>query len=361
MTSVSSRRPSAAADTGVRQARVDGARTVTTPACSVRPTILTLATLAAVLLVAVPRAAETQGPKVYRIGVLERTTSTVNAANLNGFRQGLRDLGYVEGKNVAIDYRSVEGRDEHYPRLASELVRLNVDVILTRGTPATLAAKNATATIPIVMTGIGDPVGSRIIASLGRPGGNVTGLTAQTTDIFPKRVELLKELVPKLVRVGALFNMGNPSIPPQWKQVEGAARSLGMQPVLLDVRKRDDLEHAFDAAIRERVETLVVGLDTLTQQNHQLIVDLAAKHRLPAIYASSTEFPGGLIAYGVDYPGLYRQAARFVDKIFRGANPADLPVEQPTKFELVINMRTAKALPVTIPPALLLRADQLIE
>jgi putative ABC transport system substrate-binding protein len=332
-----------------------------TPRGSANRTMITFATFAAVLLVGIPLTAEAQDRKAYRIGILERTNETVNAANLTGFREGLRDLGYVEGKDVFIDYRSAEGRDERYPRLAAELVRLDVDVILTRGTPATLAAKNATAVTPIVMTGIGDPVGSRIIESLGRPGGNITGLTAQTTDIYAKRVELLKELVPNAIRVGALFNMGNPSIPPQWKQIDSAARSLGLRPILLDVRKRDDLEHAFDAAIKGHVETLVVGLDTLTQQNHQVIVDLAAKHRLPAIYASSTEYPGGLIAYGVDYPHLYRQAARFVDKIFRGAKPAELPVEQPTKFELVINIKTAKALSVTISPALQIRADRFIE
>ncbi len=327
----------------------------------VRPTTIRLAIIVAVLLVVAPLSAEAQqAGKVYRVGMLERASMTVNAANLDAFRRGLRELGYVEGKNVAIEYRSVEGRNERYADLATELVRLKVDVILTRGTPATLAARNATGTIPVVMTGIGDPVGSGIVASLARPGGNITGLTAQG-EVYPKRVELLKELVPRAVRIAALFNMSNPANAGEWKQVETAARSLGLQPQLLDARTPEDLTQAFAAAIRQHADGLIVGLDAVTQANHRLIVDLAARHRLPTIYASSTEFVGGLISYGVDYPDLYRSAAGFVDKIFRGAKAADLPVEQPTKFELVINMRTAKTLGLTIPPSVLLRATQVIE
>ena len=311
--------------------------------------------------IAAPRAVAAQQPgKLYRIGMLERTSTAINAANLDGFRRGLQELGYVEGRNFVIEYRSADGRDERFPDLAAELVRLKVDLIVTRGTPAALAAKNATGTIPVVMTGIGDPVGQGVVAGLARPGGNITGLSATTTEIYAKRVELLKELVPGAVRIGALFNMSNPSIPPQWKEVERGARSLGIQPQLLDVRKPEDLGPAFDGAIRQRAQALVVGLDTLTQAHHRLIVDLAAKHRLPAIYASM-EFGGGLVAYGVNYPELYRRAASFVDKIFRGAKPADLPVEQPIKFELVINIKTAKALGLTIPPSLLLRMDQVIQ
>ena len=256
--------------------------------------------------------------------------------------------------------RSADGRDDRFSELASELIRLKVDLILTRGTPATLAAKNATGTIPVVMTGIGDPIGQGVVASLARPGGNVTGLSATTTEVYAKRVELLKELVPGAARIAALFNMSNPSVPPQWKEVETAARSLGIQPQLLDVRKPDDLVRAFDGAISQRADGLVVGLDTLTQANHRLIVDLAAKHRLPAIYASM-EFADGLITYGVNYPELYRRAASFVDRIFRGTKPADLPVEQPTKFELVVDMKTAKALSLTVPPLLLLRAHRVVQ
>ena len=298
--------------------------------------------------------------RVYRIGVLERTSPTVNATNLDSFRQGLRSLGYVEGKNLAIEYRSAEGRDERFAELAAELVRIKVDLILTRGTPAALAAKNATPTIPVVITGVGDPVGQGIIASLARPGGNITGLSAIVTDAYPKRVELLKELAPKATRIAALFNMSNPAIPRQWTAVETTARALGLQAHLLDVRKVEDLRPAFDTAVRERADGVIVGLETLTLANAALIVDLAAKHRLPAVYAS-TEFAGGLASYGVNYPDHYRRAATFVDKIFKGAKPSELPVEQPTKFELVINLRTARALGVTIPKTVMLQVDQVVE
>jgi len=319
-----------------------------------------LAVVLAVGLVLAPLATEGQQQKLYRIGMLERTSTAINAANLDAFRQGLRELGYVEGMSFAIEYRSADGRDERFPALATELVRLKVDLILTRGTPAALAAKNATRTIPVVMAGIGDPVGQGVVASLARPGGNVTGLSALVTEVYSKRVELLRELVPGAARIAALFNMSNPSVPPQWKEVEMAARSLGIQPQLLEVRKLEDLGPAFEAAIRQRADGLVVGIDTLTQANQRLIVDLAAKHRLPAIYAS-TEFSGGLVTYGVNYPDHYRRAASFADRIFKGAKPADLPVEQPTKFEFVINLKTAKALGLTIPQTLLGRADQVIE
>jgi len=311
--------------------------------------------------IAAPLAVDAQRPeKLFRIGMLERTSTAINAANLEGFRQGLRELGYVEGKSFVIEYRSADGRDERFPSLAAELVRLKVDLILTRGTSAALAAKNATGTIPVVITGVGDPVGQGVVASLARPGANVTGLSTLVTEIYAKRVGLLKELVPGAVRLAALINMSNPASPPQWKEVERATRSLGLQAQLLDVRKPEDLGPAFDGAIRQRADALVVGLETLTQANQRVIVDLAAKHRLPAIYASM-EFAGGLVVYGGNYPDQYRHAASFADRIFKGAKPADLPVEQPTKFELVINTRTAKALGLTIPPSLLLRADQVIQ
>src|SRR5713226_1876314 len=288
------------------------------------------------ILVSISLAEAQQPKKVYRIGVLERTSMELNAANFEAFRQGLGEFGYVEGQNIVIEYRSADGRDERFPDLATELVGLKVDLILARGTPAALAAKNATGTIPVVMTGIGNPVGQGVVASLARPGGNVTGLSALSTELYGKRIELLRELVPRVKRIAALFNMSNTSIPPAWKEVEMTAPSLGIQPQLLDVRTREDLGRAFDAAIGQRALALVVGLDTLTQANQRLIVDLATKHRLPAIYAS-TEFVGGLISYGVNYSELYRRAATYVDKILKGTKPADLPVEQPIKFELVIN------------------------
>jgi len=312
-------------------------------------------------LMAAPRIARAQQrEKLYRIGMLELTSIVINAANVGGFRQGLRERGYLDGEGFVIEYRSADGRDDRFPGLAAELVQQRVSLILTRGTPATLAAKQATPTIPVVFTGVGDPVGQGIVASLARPGGNVTGLSAAVTEIFPKRVQLLRELVPRAARIAALFNMSNPALPPQWKEVQNAARSLGLEPLLLDVRKLEDLVPAFEAAVRMRVDGLIVGLDTLTQANQQIIVDLAAKRRLPAIYAS-TEFVAGLAAYGVNYPEMYRQAANFAHKIFLGARPADLPVEEPTKVELVVNLKTAKALGLTIPQSALFRADQVIE
>lgn len=296
--------------------------------------------------------------KLHRIGMLERTPAAQNAANVDAFRQGLRELGYVEGESFVIDYRSADGHDDRFAGLAAELVHAKVDLLVTRGTPAALAAKNATRTTPVIITGVGDPVGQGVVASLARPGGNITGLSAAVTDIYPKRVHLLKELVPRTARVAGLFNMGNPALPPQWREVDKATRALGLEPVLLDVRKVGDLEPAFESAVRQRADALIVGIETLTLANQRLIVSLAARYRLPAMYAS-TEFAGGLISYGVNYPEMYRRAAGYAHKIFKGTRPADLPVEEPTAFELVINPRTGRALGLTIPPSLLLRANRL--
>jgi ABC-type uncharacterized transport system substrate-binding protein len=301
-----------------------------------------------------------QSDKLYRIGMIERTPIGINAANVRAFRQGLRELGYVEGEHFVLEYRSADGQDARFPGLAAELARLKVDLILTRGTPAALAVKNATVTIPVVIIGVGDPVGQGLVASLAHPGGNITGLSAAVTEIYPKRVQLLTELVPRAARIAALFNMSNPALPPQWREIERATRSLEIEPILLDVRKVEDLEPAFRSAIRQRADALIVGLDTLNQANQGVIVDLAAKYRLPAIYAS-TEFARGLVAYGVNYPEMYRRAAGLAHKIFKGARPADLPVEEPTAFEFVINSKTARTLGLKIPPSLLLRADHLIE
>jgi putative ABC transport system substrate-binding protein len=284
----------------------------------------------------------------------------INAANVDGFRQGLRELGHVEGESFVIEYRSADGEDGRFPTLATDLVRSRVDLIITRGTPAAQAAKHATGTIPVIITGVGDPVGQGVVASLSRPGTNITGLSAAVTEIFPKRVQLLKELVPKATRIAGLFNMGNPALPPQWREVEKAARSLAMEPLLLDVRKVDDLEPAFDAAVRLRADVLIVAIETLTLANQRIIVDLAARRRIPAMYASG-EFAGGLISYGVNYPAMYRRAASFAHKIMRGARPENLPVEEPTTFQLIINPSSARALGLTIPPALLLRADTLAD
>ena len=320
-----------------------------------------LGTLAA--LAAAPLAAEAQqAGKVYRIGVLETRSAALNSANLDAFRRGLQELGYREGQNLEIAYRSSDGRDERFPDLATELVRMHVDLIVTRGTPAALAAKGATRTIPVVMAGSGDPVGTGIVASLSQPGGNITGLSNLNVEIYAKRVELLRELVPTLTRLAGLFNMGNPLLPRQWKEVETAARTLRIRPQLLDVRRREDLAAAFDAAARQRAEAVVVALDGLTQSNLRMIAELAIKKRLPSIYVTRDYADlGGLITYGPSDPPLYHRAATFVAKIFGGAKPGDLPMEQPTKFEIVINLKTAKALGLTIPPSVLARADQVID
>jgi ABC-type uncharacterized transport system substrate-binding protein len=314
-------------------------------------------------LLAAPLAAAAQpAGKVYRIGMLETRSAGLNAANIEAFRQGLLDLGYKEGQNFEVVYRSSDGRDERFPSLASELVRLKVDLILTRGTPAALAAKGATRTIPVVMAASADPVGSGIVASLGHPGGNVTGLSSADVEVYAKRVGLLREILPKLARIAAIFNMGNPVIPPQWHAVEVSARSLGIQAQLLDVRRPEDLGRTFDAAAKQHAEALIVGVASITQGNLRTIAERALKQRLPSIYGAKeyVDF-GGLMTYGTSDPRMYRRAADFVDKIFKGAKPSELPVEQPTTFELVINLKTAKALGLTIPPSLLGRADEVIE
>src|SRR5216117_3313331 len=253
-------------------------------------------------LLAAPLAARAQqGGKIYRIGILEPISAAQNAANLDALRKGLRELGYVEGRNLIIEYRSADGRAERFPDLASELVRLKVDLIVTRGTPAARAAKDATATIPVVMATMGDP--HAIVASFAHPGGNVTGMTTFSTELTAKRIEILKELVPNLSRVALLHNMGNPAAPPEWEETKTAARSLGLQAELLDVRSHGDLGRAFELAVRQHVDALVIGADGLTQTHQQTIVDLVALHRLPAVYpARDFVEAGGLVAYGVNYP-----------------------------------------------------------
>jgi putative ABC transport system substrate-binding protein len=310
-----------------------------------------------------PLAARAQQPaKIYRIGILETVSSSLNVKNIDALRRGLRELGYVENQNYILEYRSADGDGARFPLLADELVRLHVDLIVTRGTPAAQAAKNATETIPIVMAAIGEPLGVGVVASLARPGGNVTGLSAFVTELAGKRVELVKELRPGSSTAALLHNMGNPVVPPQWEETKKAAQALGIKAVLLDVRSSDDIPRAFETANAQHVDTLLVGIDALIQENRQLIADLAAKHRLAAIYASK-EFVdiGGLMAYGVSYPDLYFRSATFIDKIFRGAKPGDLPVEQPTKLELIVNLKAAKALDLSVPAALLARADDVIE
>jgi putative tryptophan/tyrosine transport system substrate-binding protein len=297
-----------------------------------------------------------------RIGLLETVSPSSNSRNLEALRRGLRELGYVENQNYILEYRSADGDGRRFPALAAELVRLGVDLIVTRGTPAARAAKDATETIPIVMAAIGEPLGAGVVASLARPGGNVTGLSAFVTELAGKRVELLKELRPGKSITAFLVNMENPVSPLQWEETKKAAQMLGIEVALLDVRTMDDIPLAFEAASARHVDTLLVGIDALTQENRELIAELAAKHRLAAIYPSR-EFVdvGGLMAYGVSYPDLYFRAASLIDKIFRGAKAGELPVEQPTKLELIINLKAATALGLNVPPPMLSRADEVIE
>jgi putative ABC transport system substrate-binding protein len=321
-----------------------------------------LVTLTLSLLTA-PLAAEAQpAGKVYRIGMLETRSTVLNTANIDAFRQGLLELGYKEGQNLEIVYRSSDGRDEQFPGLASEFVRLQVDLILTRGTPAALAAKSASRTIPIVMAASGDPVVTGLVASSARPGGNVTGLSSAVPELNAQQIELLRAVLPTLARVAVLMNMGNPVHPPQWRDVEATARALGIEPQLLDVRRPEDLPRLFEAAAAQRAEALIVGLDGVAQGHLRPIAALAAQQRLPSMYAEKAYVDaGGLMSYGASDLHMYHRAATFVDKIFKGAKPADLPVEWPMQFELAINLKTAKALGLTIPPTLLFQADKVIQ
>ncbi len=322
-----------------------------------------LATLAGGLLAA-PRIADAQQPgKVYRLGYLSAGSGTLSSPYTTAFRQGLRELGWIESQNIVIEYRSAEGQYDRLPALAAELVRLKVDVIVGVPTPGALAAKNATRTIPIVGVSLTDPVGLGLIASLARPGGNVTGVSYSVgTDIFGKDLELLREVVPKVRRVAVLSNPDGPAQPLTISNIKGAAQSLGLQLLLLEARGPGDFDGAFAAMTRERVGALLVVTDPVFIPHRARLVNLAAKNRLPSIFTQRADVEaGGLMSYGPNFADMYRRAAIYVDKILKGAKPADLPVEQPTKFELVINLKTAKALGLTIPPSLLQRADEVIQ
>jgi ABC-type uncharacterized transport system substrate-binding protein len=313
-----------------------------------------------VAVTAVPLRAQQQG-KVWRIGLLETTSKTMNAANLDALRKGLREFGYVEGKNLVMHYRSVDGHTERFQELANDLVLEKVDLIITRGTPGTRAAITATTTIPIVITAVGSPVRSGLVKSLAHPGGNVTGLSAVSVDLSAKRVELLKEIFPGIKRIGFLANMSNPNNATLWQETQRATRSLGIQAHLLDVRKTEDLEPAFEIARKERLGAALVATDTVTQANRMTIAGLAVKNRLPTAATAEFTDAGILLSYAGNIPNLYLRAATYVDKIFKGAKPGDLPMEEPTTLELIINLKTAKTLGVTIPRPVLLRADKLIE
>ena len=320
------------------------------------------------VLSAVPLAGEAQQPtKIARIGFL--MTGSLESPEvrviLDAFRQGLRERGYVEGQNIVIEYRSAAGKLERFPTLASELARLKVDLIVAVNTPAARAARQATTVIPFVTPVMGDPLGDGLVASLARPGGNITGLTFLGPELVVKRLELLKQALPRVSRVAAIWHPGayaEHTTRTMLQEAEAGARTLRVQLQLVEVRGPDELDRAFSTMTRERAEAVFGFPSTILFNERRRIVDLASRHRLPAMY-QAREFVelGGLIAYGASIPDLFRRSATHVDKILRGAKPADLPVERPTKFELAVNLKTAKALGLTIPQPVLLQADQVLE
>ena len=314
-------------------------------------------------LLAAPLAAETQSTRVPRIAFNEAGSRSTNRHFLEAFRQGLREIGYVEGQSIAIEDRWADGHIERFAGILAEAIQTKVDVIVQASTPGALAAKKATTTVPVVFWGVIDPVGLRLVGSLAHPGGNLTGLSLDTEEGLPgKWVELSKETLPKLKRLGALWNPDSRPLEPRVAELATSAARLGLTLHQSAVRTIDDLDRAFVTLGKAHVGALIVLTDPMTLRNRERIVQLAARARLPAIYGFG-EFvrAGGLMAYGPSVPDLARRAATYVDKILKGAKPADLPVEQPTKFELVINLKTANALGLTIPQSLLQRADQVIE
>jgi len=323
-----------------------------------REKVFSLALCALLLALSFPAQAQ-QPKKVQRIGVLSPGFPGPSSL-LDAFRQGLRELGYVEGQNIFVDYRFAKSNPELLADLASELVRLKVDLILTINTAASQAAKNATKTIPIVFTYVADPIG--LVASLARPGGNITGLSTLAADLSGKRLELIKEALPGVSRVAYLWNLANPTATRVFGETEGASQQLGMHLQPLKVQGPDDFEKAFKVAIAQRAGVLFVWEDAVLLPHRTRILDLATKHRLPAA-SQYREFAeaGGLLSYGPNLPDQFRRAAYYVDKILKGAKPADLPVEQPKKFELIINLKAAKQIGLTIPPNVLARADKVIK
>jgi putative ABC transport system substrate-binding protein len=310
-------------------------------------------------MLAAPRAPDAQpAAKIPRVGLLR--PGSPPDPYVDAFRRGLQDLGHVERQTIALEYRWAEGKTALFPRLATELVQLKVDVIVTQGEEAARSVKEATSTIPIVMATSGDPVGAGLVASLARPGANVTGLSAVTPDVISKQLQLLKEAVPRVARVAILSIPGNRAVAHSVKEANDAAGTLALTLQPRDVRAPDDLGPAFDAMMRERAQAVFLFADIFTITHQRRILDLAAKHRLPTM-CTWLEAANCLMSYGTNRFDMFRLAASYVDKILKGAKPADLPIEQPTKFELVINLKTAKALGLTIPHSLLLRADHVIQ
>jgi putative ABC transport system substrate-binding protein len=312
-----------------------------------------------------PRNGFAQQPtgNIPRIGFLGVSTAIAWTTRVDALRAGLRDMGYVEGKNIAIEFRFAEGQYDRLPGLAAELVRLKVDVIVTHSAPGALAAKQATLTnpIPVVMTNVSDALGAGVVASLARPGGNITGDTFFVPELAAKRLELLKDAVPRLRRVAILANPDNATTSHAHQTMENAARDLNITLLRLNVRAPADLDGAFAAMAKENVDAFAVVEDIVLIQNHKRIAEFAIRQRLPSISFLEYAEAGGLFGYGANYLALYRRAATFVDKILKGARPGDIPIERPTTFEFVINMRTARALALTIPSTMLVRADRQIE
>jgi putative ABC transport system substrate-binding protein len=320
-----------------------------------------VALLVAALLQAAPSLAQ-QSTRVPRIGFVMPGSAEASAGLINAFRQGLQELGYVEGQNIQIDFRwQPADRPDLLPGIVSELVRSNPDVLVGPTTPQALALKQATSTIPIVMVVPSDPIGTGLVQTLARPGGNVTGLTWMSIDIMAKRLDLLKETVPKISRVGDIWNPANPATQRDFKEIEAAARKLGLTIHSAEVRGPNDFNSAFSLLTRAHVDALILQTDQLTWIHRQQLANLTVQNRLPTIFfAREYVDGGGLMSYGASLADLYRRSAGYVDKILKGASPAELPVEQPTKFELVVNLKTAKALGITIPEAILLRANEVL-
>ena len=318
--------------------------------------------LASILLATVSLAEAQQRGKVPRIGFLAAPSPSFFSTRMNAFREGLYDLGHVEGKNIAIEYRYAGGKLDRLPALAAELVRLKVDVIVTSSAPGAVAAKHATGTIPVVFVTAGDPVGMGLVTSMARPGGNITGLTTHAPELSGKRLELLKEVVPRITRVAVLWNPSNPGFSEMLKEMQAASQAHALQLQSLEVRSLEDFEAAFESITRGDSHAIIVVSDPFLNTHHRLILDLVVKHRLPAMYGGPEVVEaGGLMSYGPGFSDQYRRAATYVDKILRGMKPADLPVERPMKFELVINLKTAKQIGLTIPESVLYRVDRVIK
>ena len=317
---------------------------------------------ACALLLATPIAAHSQpATKVYRIGVLGTTSPKSHGAFVDAFREGLRERGYVEGRNVTIEYRWAESDYGRLPALAAELVRLNVDLILTHGSPGSRAAKEATATIPIVIAIVGDAVSTGLVQSLARPGGNVTGSTFSFPELNAKRIEMLKDALPGLKRVAVLMNDANAGNVVNFDAMAKTARTINVDVVQVSTRNPDDFDRAFAQIARSRAEAVSVYEDPLFIAQAARLAALAERHRLPSIGFREYADAGGLLGFGVDFPGVWRRAAGFVDRIFKGARPSDLPMEQPGRYDMAVNLRAAKALRLTIPPQFLHRANTVIE